>query len=168
MTGVLEFLADGSDAGFILVRRDGLVEDVILLSLEVHAAEAILQIFAECAELALAAIVAVEKKIAVVIQRRMNALVTQLILEADRMVAAVLVSVRFDAEKTVFASEGVMAAVAVPAFREMISDTVLAAELMNGQVGRFGTKILDTIGNRLSLRGIAQFQRCTSSLIFFF
>lgn len=138
MAGDLELLADGGDAGCILLRRDRLIEDVIFLPLEIHATEAVLQIFAERAEFALAAVVTMEKEIAVVIQRRVNALVTQLVLKTDRVIATVLVAVRFNTEEAIFAGEGIVAPVAVAAFRKMIPDAVFAAELVNGQVRRLG------------------------------
>ena len=138
MAGDLELLADGGDAGCILLRRDRLIEDVIFLPMEIHATEAVLQIFAERAEFALAAVVTMEKEIAVVIQRRVNALVTQLVLKTDRVIATVLVAVRFNTEEAIFAGEGIVAPVAVAAFRKMIPDAVFAAELVNGQVRRLG------------------------------
>jgi hypothetical protein len=84
------------------------------------------------------------------------------------VVATVLVSVCFYAEQAILARKGVMAPVAVFAFCKVVPDTIFAAELVNSQVRSLGTKVLDTIGNRLSLCGIAQFQRCAPLLILFF
>ena len=105
MAGHLQFFFDPRNFLLIILRAIRFVQNVMLLILHVHASKAILQIFAERAELAVAAVIALEEKVTVVIERRMHALITQLVFETHRVIAAILVPVRLDAEETVFERE---------------------------------------------------------------
>lgn len=123
---------------------------MVLLVLQIHASEAILQVFAECAEFAVVAVRGVEAKISSVVVGAMDALVAPFIFEAVRQVAAIFVTVGFNAKETILQGEGIVAAVAVLAFGEVVADTVLAAELMYAEVRRSLAQFL-----QLFLHGLA-------------
>jgi hypothetical protein len=90
---------------------------VVLLVLHVHATEAVFQIFRESAVLGIHTVVAMEEKIAVVVQWRVHALVAPLILETDGMVATILIAIRLNAEQAIFQRKGIVTAIAVLTFR---------------------------------------------------
>ena len=76
-------------------------------------------------------VVLMEAEVAVVTERAVDRLITELILKADGEIAAALVAVGLDAVEAVFQEEGIVAPVAVLAFGQMVADAVLAAVLVD-------------------------------------
>ena len=141
---------------------------MILLILHVHTAEAILEIFRECTEFGVAAVVTVKKEIAVVVERRMDALIAKLVFEAHGMIATTLVAVRLNAVETIFERERIVAAVTSLALGEMIADAIFAAELMHGEIWNTTSKFLHILLQRTSLIGISKVDFFHASLVFLF
>ncbi len=102
LTRLLHLGAYARDFPVVVVRRVRFVQNVVLLVLHVHAPEAVFQVLAEDAELAVAAIMRMETKVAGMTGRTMNALVGPLTLKAVTEIAAVFVTIRLDAKKTIF------------------------------------------------------------------
>ncbi|MSU74847.1 hypothetical protein EXS57_03695 [Candidatus Kaiserbacteria bacterium] len=167
LTVLLQLMADACNFLAILLRRERFIENVILLVLHIHAPEAVFEIFAEDAELTIAAVVSVKTIVAVMTRRTMRALVRPFTFKAVTQVATVFVSVRFDAVETIFESERIMATVTVLTFREMVADTVLAAELMHAEVRRFGAEHLYPVLHHLTLRTALQVYRLHALFVIF-
>lgn len=77
-------------------------------------------------------------------------------------------TVRLNAEQTVFQSERIMTAIAVFAFRQMIADAIFAAELMHAEVRRLRTELHDLISDRTALLATLQIDRLYPFFVFFF
>ena len=105
--------------------------------LHVHTAKAVFEIFGKCTKFAVAAVVAVKEEIAVVVERRVDALVAEFVLEAHGVIAATLVAVCFNAEEAVLERKRIVAAVTPFALGQVITDTILTAELVDSKIRHF-------------------------------
>ncbi len=152
----------------VFLRGEGLVEDVILFVFHVHAAKAVFEVFGKGAELAVRTIIALEQEVACVIQGRMDALVTPFVFKTHGVVGAVFIAIGLDAVKTVLEGEGVMAAVTVFGFGQMIPDAVFAAELVHAQIGSFAAQGFDPLLDKPPMDGAAEVKRRDPFFIFRF
>ena len=98
----------------------------------------------------------------------MHALVAPLRLETDREVAAVLVPVRLDIEEAILVTEGIVAAVAAFAFRQVIADAILAAELVHGEVGDLLANVVHALPYGFPVRGAPEIDGCDALAVFRF
>lgn len=129
---------------------------MILLVLQEHTPETVLDIFAEGAELTVAAVVRMETEVAAVTIGTVDALIRPLTLEAVREIAAIFVAIGLDTEETIFECERVMTAIAVLALGQMVPNAVLAAKLVQAEVWRLCAEHLHLILDRTTLLATLQ------------
>ncbi len=138
---------------------------MVLLVLQIHATEAVLQVLGPGTELAIAGDIAVKTEIEVVPHRALHALVAPFVLKAHGEIATVLITVCFNVVDTILHREGIVTVQTSFALRKVIADAVLAAELLNTQVRSCSPHLLDSCSDPLAMHGIAEIDGLDAALV---